>query len=280
MNGKQVDFTKITYKQFVKIAETAAPDQWKPELNRFVGPDSTFWNQKYQKVVEAEKKRFKERSPEEKRRDFVKERKEYLEAIAGINKNRTFFGVVLRSLDQYSVPTEEKEANDRFNWYCYLIERTKKPNKALKCTHTDMGIKVKCDCRPGNKDPNQLVISDEILESELRMCLSVIVDGVRINIKDEDTSQNIREKVRTKIPMIEPVKPKDELDSLMDFGRQCIRNQGRNPELNEQLCNSFLPLNIAMSVRLGNTKALDKNLKRLEEYTQRFEEYTQLYEGR
>lgn len=273
MNGKQVDFTKITYKEFVKIAEKAAPDQWIPEYNRFVGPDSTYWNQKYKIVVNAEKKRFKERAPEKKRSDFVKERKEYLEAMTGINKNKTFLGELILSLDQSSQQTEQKEANDRFNWYCYLIERTKKPNRPLKCSHTDMGVKVKCNCRPGNKDPTQLVISDAILESGTvsRECLSVIDDGVRINIENEDTPQNIREKVRTKIPMIKPIEPEDELNSLMDIGRQCIRNQGRNPELNEKLCKSFLPINIAMSVRLGNTKALDKNLKRLEEYTLSYE---------
>lgn len=215
--------------------------------NRFVGHNSSDFNKLHrthlQNIKKAEQVVHELRPENVKILDFVSKSKEY--------KQRCQWGFLHNDCEHLN-----KLKKEILNKYAYCVDITTGPKP--KCIHRDCGKVVKCNCRPGKKDPTKLVLSDELIgdDSPIRRYLIVRRDEMIIyinpNMGPEEIRRSVRENVRGTIG--------DYITSNSDHISNGF-HEGR-AMCSETLSNTMLPLNLGFAIAVSSSLNIPDELRK------------------
>ena len=225
---------------------------WNPAHRRFDGYGSVEYNCHMNKMIDkieaANQKNLGKRDERDTIRDFRTARVKYHESMIEFNGGYINFYDRWHGLAELRTKQKnnQKDAVDKeFNKFCYVI--IKDSSKEQPCRHFNMSKPERCNCSKATG-----LIDGSLLKSNtvLRSCLSVMIDGTRIDIQDEDSAETIQRKVREKVPMFGKVEhqPTPALGlAIWAFGEEMIKDTVKDPDLVEELTNSFLPGTLGIS---------------------------------
>ena len=241
--------------------------------DRFNGSDSNIYNKRYQELKQALKKaqdsEYKNRSPARKIADFQNAKSILVDALAlkinpSVVSKLMSFQYQESSQSAQSAQSEYDFALKSLKKVSYCIEITTIGLNQTQCKHSQEGYVKNCDCQQGKQNPTKKLVSEKILADPLfRPILLVIVNGVVIDINNQQSDSEVRQAIRDKIPIVKKKSSREQVEDLNRFA-DFIGEPIKSKSVDQKATTREFPDAISTSFRFVNQKATNQTFSDVE----------------